>query len=243
MRAILPPDVEPRLVRDFFGSAPGFFVDVGANDPEIGSQTWHLEQAGWSGILVEPQPDLAEKLRQARKAKVFAVACSAPANAGKSMPLHLAGPLSTLNERLMDVTRRAEAVIAVPVLTLDQILSEAAAAPPIGFLSIDVEGHAHEVLQGLDLARWRPRLILIEDHVMNLRVHRHLRSRGYQWIRRTGLNSWYVPAHAASPVGLFGRWRFFRKYYLGTPFRHVREILRRARARMKRRRLPHQAQD
>src|SRR6266700_663137 len=153
MRAILPPDVETRLVRDFFGDAPGFFVDVGANDPEIGSQTWHLEQAGWSGILVEPQPDLAQKLRQARNAKVFAVACSAPANAGKSMPLHLAGPLSTLNERLMDVTRRAEAVIAVPVLTLDQILREAAAAPPIGFLSIDVEGHAHEVLQGLDLAR------------------------------------------------------------------------------------------
>ena len=240
MRAILPPDDETRLVREFFGGATGYFVDVGANDPEIGSQSWHLEQAGWTGILVEPQPDLAARLMQARKAKVFAVACSAPANAGKSMPLYLAGPLSSLSENLMDATRTAEAAVAVPVRTLDQVLTEAAARAPIDFLSIDVEGHAREVLQGVDLARWRPRLILVEDHVMNLRLHRHLRSRDYQWIRRTGLNSWYVPADAALPIGAFGRWQFFRKYVLGVPFRHFREALRRARTRAKERRSPHQ---
>ena len=203
MRAILPPDDETRLVREFFGVAPGYFVDVGANDPQLGSQSWHLEQAGWTGILVEPQPDLAARLTQARKAKVFAVACSAPANAGKSMPLYLAGPLSSLSENLMDATRTADAAVAVPVRTLDQVLTEAAAPAPIDFLSIDVEGHAREVLHGVDLAHWRPRLILVEDHVMNLRLHRHLRSRGYQWIRRTGLNSWYVPADAAFPIGAF----------------------------------------
>ena len=240
MRAILPPDDETRLVREFFGGATGYFVDVGANDPEIGSQSWHLEQAGWTGILVEPQPDLAARLTQARKAKVFAVACSAPANAGKSMPLYLAGPLSSLSENLMDATRTAEAAVAVPVRTLDQVLTEAAAPAPIDFLSIDVEGHAREVLQGVDLARWRPRLILVEDHVMNLRLHRHLRSRDYQWIRRTGLNSWYVPADAALPIGAFGRWQFFRKYVLGVPFRHFREALRRARTHAKERRSSHQ---
>jgi FkbM family methyltransferase len=236
MSAILPPDDETRLVRDFFGGATGYFVDVGANDPQLGSQSWHLEQAGWSGILIEPQPDLAARLTQARKAKVFAVACSAPANAGKSMPLYLAGPLSSLSEVLMDATQKAEVAVAVPVRTLDQVLTEAAAPAPIDFLSIDVEGHAREVLQGVDLARWRPRLILVEDHVMNLRLHRHLRSRGYRWIRRTGLNSWYVPAEAAAQVGAFGRWQFFRKYVLGVPFRHFREASRRARTRAKERR-------
>lgn len=235
MRAILPADDEARLVRDFFSGSAGFFVDVGANDPEVGSQTWHLEQAGWAGILIEPQPDLAERLRQTRRAKVYAVACSAPRNAGRSMPLRLAGPLSTLNEELMDVMQRAQAVIEVPVRTLDQVLSEAGAPAPIDFLSIDVEGHAFEVLQGVDLARWRPRLILIEDHLLNLRLHRGLRSRSYKWIRRTGLNSWYVPADAPSPpLALSARWQFLRKYVLGIPFRHIREASRRARARNRR---------
>ena len=161
MRAILPDDEEMHLVREFFGGATGYFVDVGANDPQLGSQSWHLEQAGWTGILIEPQPDLAARLRQTRKAKVFAVACSAPANAGKSMPLHLAGPLSSLNENLMDVTLKADATVTVPVRTLDHVLAEAGAPSPIDFLSIDVEGHAREVLQGIDLVRWRPRLILV----------------------------------------------------------------------------------
>src|SRR5262245_18014435 len=192
MRAIFPADDETRRVAEFLGPEPGFFVDVGANDPQLGSQSWHLEQAGWSGVLIEPQPDLADQVRRARKAKVFAVVCSSPENAGRTMPLHLSGPLSSLNERLMDTMRRADATITVPVRTLDQILVEAGAPAPIDLLSIDVEGHAEQVLDGIDLERWHPRLILIEDHVLGLRLHRRLRSRGYRWIRRTGLNGWYV---------------------------------------------------
>ena len=70
-----------RLVAAFFGDIKGFFVEVGANDPRKRSQTWHLEQAGWTGILIEPQPDLARELRAKRVAKVFAVACSSPDDA------------------------------------------------------------------------------------------------------------------------------------------------------------------
>ena len=92
MRAIFPPDPEPRLKEEFFGGARnGFFVDVGANEPEFGSQTWHLERLGWDGILIEPQPQLADRLRQARRARVYAVACSSPANSGKTMMLNVAG--------------------------------------------------------------------------------------------------------------------------------------------------------
>ena len=51
---------EQTRVREFFGGDnSGYFVEVGANHPTHGSQTWHLEQAGWTGVLVEPQPDLA----------------------------------------------------------------------------------------------------------------------------------------------------------------------------------------
>ena len=56
--------------------------------------------------------------------------------------------------------------------TLDDILEQAEAPMPIDFVSIDVEGHEVEVLSGFDLARWRPRLILVEDHVTNLATHR-----------------------------------------------------------------------
>ena len=65
----------------------------------------------------------------------------------------------------------------MPVRTLDEILTEARAPSPIDLLSVDVEGHELDVLRGFDFARWRPRLILLEDHVGNLDKHRFLSAR------------------------------------------------------------------
>ena len=91
-RAIFPPDVEDKLKQEFFsGVCDGFFVDLGANDPENMSQTGHLERLGWRGILIEPRPALAQKLKERRRAAVFACACSSPQNAGKMLPFQLAG--------------------------------------------------------------------------------------------------------------------------------------------------------
>ena len=232
MNAIFPYEQENRLKEEFFGHArSGFFVEVGANDPKQWSQTFHLEQLGWRGILVEPQPHLADLARQQRTAQVFAVACSAPENAGKTLTLHLAGIHSSFDPNLKVATVRPEGTIDVPLQPLDAILTEAGAPSPIDFVAVDVEGHEIEVLRGFDFARWRPRLILLEDLVVDLRLHQFMQARGYKWIRRTDINSWYVPVDAAIGVSALGRWQFFRKYYLGTPFRLLRNALRRLRVR------------
>lgn len=225
---LLPRD-EGRLVREFFQSRRGYFVDVGANDPIDWSQTFHLEQLGWDGVLIEPQPNFAEALRRSRKGRVYAVGCSSPENSGRSMPLKVAGAYSTLNALPRVVGATIDGSIDVPIKTLDEVLTDVGAPAPIDFLSIDVEGHERQVLRGFDMRRWRPRLILIEDHVLDRRLHNDLISRGYVWIRRTGLNSWYVPAGSQPAPNLVGRLQFFRKYYLAVPVRRLREALRRFR--------------
>ena len=225
---------EQQRVREFFrNSRSGFFVEVGANDPRYASQTWHLEQLGWSGILIEPQPDLAEQLRRTRAAKVFAVACSSPVNAGRRMRLHVAGALSALDRDRMAPGAEPENVIDVPVRTLDEILIEARAPTGFDLLSVDVEGHELEVLDGFDVARWQPRLILLEDHVGSLQKHRHLLRLGYRLIRRFENNGWYVPRAATVALGWRERWLIVRKYYLGLPFRIARNQLRQLRRRIK----------
>ncbi len=230
MRTRLPDGHEQQLVRNFFGNArSGFFVEVGANRPQQESQTWHLERLGWSGVLIEPQPDLAGELSRVRLAKVFAVACSSRRNAGKRMRLHVAGALSALDRDRMAPGAQPEQVIEVPVRALDDILVEAGAPAQFDFLSIDVEGHELEVLSGFDLTRWQPRLILIEDFVGNLKRHKCLKKSGYRLIRRYENNGWYVPRDAAVAVGLRERWDIIRKYYLGLPFRVARNASRRVR--------------
>lgn len=218
-----------QLVAAFFGGIKGYFVEVGANDPRERSQTWHLEQNGWTGVLIEPQPDLAARLREARRARVFAAACSAPENSGRTLPLHVAGPLSSLDRRHMAPGATPERMIEVPVRTLDSILEEAGAPVSFEFLSIDVEGHEIEVLRGFDIARWRPRLILVEDHVADLSRHRYLKSASYRIVRRYENNGWYVPE--GSPVACHWSdcWEILRKYYLALPFRMLRNLSRRLR--------------
>lgn len=226
-------DHETRLVVSFFRGRRGFFVEVGANEPHERSQTFHLEQAGWTGILIEPQPALADSLRKCRTAQVFAVACSSPENAGGSMPLHLAGPLSSLDRSGMAPGAEPASSIDVPVRTLDSVLEEAQATAPLDFVSIDVEGHEIEVLRGFTLARWQPRLILLEDHVADLDKHHYLKRAGYRIVRRYENNGWYVPNASPEQLRPGDAWEVARKYYLALPIRMLRNLSRRLRGKIK----------
>jgi FkbM family methyltransferase len=227
MRTVFPQDAEEELKHAFFaGTEPGFFVEVGANEPREISQTYGMEQRGWRGVLIEPQPDLAGALRRERTAQVFAVACSSRANAGSQLTLHLAGGHSSFDEKLNLAGVKPHGAISVPVRTLDDILQDAGATA-IDFMSIDVEGHELEVLDGFSLERWRPRLLLIEDLLLHRRLHNTLTQRDYRLIRRTGINNWYVPAKAAPPLGPDGAWQLFNKVHLGVPLRRARFAWRR----------------
>lgn len=224
-----PLDPEMQMVAAFFGDIKGYFVEVGANEPRVRSQTWHLEQSGWSGLLIEPQPNLARELRAQRMAKVFAVACSGPEHDGGTLPLHVAGPLSSLDRASMAPGAVCEGVIEASVRTLDSVLEEAQAPEGFDFLSIDVEGHELEVLRGFSAARWRPRLILLEDHVADLSKHCALRAAGYRIVRRYENNGWYVPLDSDVRIQGGDWWEIIRKYYLALPFRWLRNVSRRLR--------------
>ena len=70
---------ENALVWEFFGrKTSGFFVEVGANDPFLFSQTWMLEEKGWTGVLVEPLADCCAALRRYRSARGSACLRRAP---------------------------------------------------------------------------------------------------------------------------------------------------------------------
>jgi FkbM family methyltransferase len=227
MRTVFRDEDEHQLKLAFFaGARDGYFVEVGANDPIRGSQTLELERLGWKGVLIEPQPDLAQKFRGSRRAHIVAVACSSPANNRHMMTLHMAGPHSSLNDELAAAGVKSESSIQVPVRTLDEVLTDVNAPAPLDFVSIDVEGHELDVLKGMNLGRWQPRLILLEDHLTSLAAHRYVTRKGYRLVRRTGLNSWYVPRESLPRLG-WGKWQLIRKYYFSHPFRLLRNWKRR----------------
>src|SRR6266481_2720122 len=122
-----PAAREDELIWESFERrSEGFFVDVGANEPRTGSQTWFLEQQGWRGILIEPQPGLCEKLREARpRSIVLQVACGAPGHA-EEMPFYIATApsKSSLARNLVEATTTYTGTEMVKIRTLDELLAE-----------------------------------------------------------------------------------------------------------------------
>lgn len=58
----------------FAGQKKGVFIDVGANDGITFSNTYALEQIGWTGICIEPHPDIFLKLRGNRSCECICAA-------------------------------------------------------------------------------------------------------------------------------------------------------------------------
>ena len=218
---------QDELVWAYFGQrAEGVFVEVGANQPRDGSQTWLLEQNGWRGVLVEPQERLYRELFQQRpRSQVFRAACSAPEKAGVGelhIPDDSLNGFATLERNVDDFDIRYTRIERVEIVTLDSLLAKAGYSK-VDFISIDTEGTELDVLRGFSLATYKPALILLEDKCQSLDKHRFLRGQGYKLVKRTELNNWYVPREVKFSLTGFGeRLKLWRKVFLGLPFRSFR---------------------
>jgi FkbM family methyltransferase len=198
---------EDRILADIFsGRADGYCVEVGANDGRTGSASYLFETRGWQCLLVEPIPALVEEIRKHRTCRV--VNCAASSGEGEANFFVAEGveAVSGLDLTLdrMDWIRRVGGTIkeiTVRTATLDSLLEEAGFTG-LDFVTIDVEGHELSVLEGFDLERYRPRIVIIEDNSVsgNVSVARHMVDHGYVHFRRTGVNEWYARASDAELV-------------------------------------------
>jgi FkbM family methyltransferase len=184
----------------------GFYVDVGARCGRAISNTLGLEQAGWSGICVEPHPDLFAQLRDNRpRARLVNRAASSVDGPDLEFvrlleePFGNSGLLATFRnpDRL---ARMKHEIIAVPTSSLSTILAEQAAPEFIHYLDVDVEGHELEVLQGIDFNRYRFGVIGVETAPGTARydqIAAILEEAGYAAIAVLGSDTMFMPAPGA----------------------------------------------
>jgi FkbM family methyltransferase len=219
------------LWEHFGGRRDGFFVEAGANHPTVCSQTWLFEQNGWTGILIEPISDKYELIRKERPgSRVMRLALGAPEQRGRAR-FNVAAGQDGLSGLVVNDGVTVERVEEVEVRTLDEVLAETG-NPKLDLVSIDVEGLELQVLRGFNLERHQPAVLLVEDHLQRLGVHRFVVQHGYRLVKRTGCNNWYVPRGSrftlATPAEKLGLWK---EIWLDTPVRCVRYFFKRWRAR------------
>jgi len=179
----------------------GFFIEIGANDGFTFSATYGLVKKGWSGLSVEANPLVYNKLNQNlhRFTKIKTVH-AAVAQASQPVKLFLGnndpqGLYSTLcnDQNEWFAEHRSEHFIEVPGITLSELLDKNAVPTLPDLLLIDAEGMDLEVLQTLDFIKYRPRLIVTEDYAPKNEVKsKLLRAHGYRFEQQVGCNGFWL---------------------------------------------------
>lgn len=179
----------------------GFYIDVGANDPETDSVTKAFYELGWRGLNIEPVPQWFEKLQESRVRDIN-LQLAVGSQLGEITLYEIPDTgLSTANKTFAEEHESEQGyqsvALTVPVETLSNICEQFHTSP-IHFLKVDVEGMEKAVLEGLDYTKVRPWIILVESTKPNSQVECYqeweyiLLNAGYKFVYSDGLNRFYV---------------------------------------------------
>lgn len=182
----------------------GFYIDVGANDPEQDSVTKAFYERGWRGVNIEPLPGHHQALVAARTRDInLAVALGAKDEGELTLydVPSVRGWASLSRDVAAKHAEEGHEVVEsrVPVRTLTSICNEYVTGE-IHFLKIDVEGFESEVIKGMDFERWRPWIVIIEATQPNSSVPSYeeweplIVDYGYSFAYFDGLNRYYISA-------------------------------------------------
>ena len=172
----------------FEGKRDGFFIELGANNGLLQSNTAFLEKnRNWRGILIEPNARNFEICKINRPNSIcYNYACVSnnftdefiygdfdlPPNGNESL-------MSSVNGLRLNSNHNMS---RVPVSTLTDILDRQT-IPKIDFLSLDVEGYEYSVLNGLDLNKYKPTYLLIEVYNVDFeKITTYLKNNNYELI-------------------------------------------------------------
>lgn len=149
----------------------GFFVEFGATNGVLNSNTWLLEsEYGWSGILSEPNPFWHSDLAANRKA-VIDHRCVSSSSGDRVSFLttdHADPELSGIAEFAdgdhFGQVRADGKEIKVETVSLNDLLTEYRAPREIDYMSIDTEGSEFDILSAFDFSRHTVRLLSVEQN-------------------------------------------------------------------------------
>ena len=183
----------------------GIFLDVGANDGIFTSNTAKLEfEYGWSGICIEANPDLIEKLNKNRpnSKNIHAAVWNERKLVEFEIPLNnVKKTQGNLLSRIYNIKRNAPGykkdtitkLVPVEAYTITDIVVSNMSMPyVIDYMSLDVEGAEIEALQGIDFNLIDIKFMTVEHGNRPgylEEIHNYLKPFGYTIHR---INQWDV---------------------------------------------------
>jgi FkbM family methyltransferase len=196
--------IEEVLEQYFPQDYKGVFLDVGAYEPINISNSYYFERNGWNVYCFEANTLLIDELKKHRK-NVYNYAISnedkdvCEFNVVKGIwggGSQMAGISAIdLDENYMKTFQsgiREISKINVPQRSLNSVLNtEIPEINEIDIMSIDVEGGELNVLKGIDLLKYKPKIMVIENVINNSNIEEYLNQYNYVLDKHIEYNQYY----------------------------------------------------
>lgn len=193
------------FVAQFFHSLnsnkPGYFVEFGASDGIVFSNTLLLEQKySWTGIIAEPAKSWQESLKKNRKCRIdFRCVWT---ESGKQINFNetTSAEYSTINHfsdsDLHKEIRRSGRKYSVETVSLRDLLDDHGAPKVISYLSVDTEGSEYEILERFDFSEYSFNFISVEHNygVNRRKMAALLEGNGYSQVLQSHseFDDWFI---------------------------------------------------
>lgn len=172
----------------------GFFLDIGANDGISHSNSYFFEKnRGWSGICIEPIPDVFKKMTEIRQSINYNVCISEEEGIVNFRRVHgapemLSGILEFMTpEHISRIKKECELNngsyedIKIESRNINSIL-ESHGINKIDYLSIDTEGAELIILKTINFEKLNIEFLTVENNESSEEIRNFLKAKGYQYI-------------------------------------------------------------
>jgi len=183
----------------------GVFFDVGAFDPITISNSHHFHQNGWKVYAFEANPDRIPKLKQYRRYVYNYAVADSDVDAVTFHNVALANsPTWTAGYSAINISENYKKIcgwgpqyvvttVTVPQRTLNTVIeTEIKDLEKIDIMSLDIEGGELSALKGLDLKKYPPTVIVVENLDNDPAIKAYLLEAGYRLDQYTSLNQYYI---------------------------------------------------
>lgn len=192
------------VVYELLGCPPqGVFIDIGANDGVTFSNSLLFEEKGWTGVCVEPHPDIFQNLPQNRNCHLVN-ACIADEDEWVDFLVveghsnMLSGIYDFLDQRHLkridaEIERYGgnKRVVTIEALSPESLLRRFS-INNIDYLSIDTEGCELPILKKFDYESTSIKAIGVENGTRSPDLFRFLTSKGYKLVKCVGCDEIYM---------------------------------------------------
>ena len=180
----------------FNNKKDGFFIDIGAFDGVAISNTYALEQIGWTGICIEPLPEQFLNLQKNRKCDLYNVAIGE--NDDTTIEFidadGYSGFESTMSKNHKSRVKESFGElkkINVKTMTFGKLMQKYPERTHINYMSIDVEGGELAILKTIDFSIFSFDIITIENN-NKVEVDKYMLEKGYHVLFDIGVDSIYI---------------------------------------------------